>query len=124
MTKRQKAPEDLIGGPLLSAGQRILRDVVRGRGIVQGLARQHIPVPGHAAEAEVVIEPIASPEDLGALVRSVRTKRGMSQQEFADLAGVGRRFVSELERGKPTLEIGRVLTVLLAAGIDLVAKER
>ena len=48
----------------------------------------------------------------------------MSQANFADLAGVGRRFLSELEAGKPTLEIGKVLLVLTAAGIELVARDR
>lgn len=67
---------------------------------------------------------IISPLDLGAMVRAARKQKKMSQTEFADLAGVGRRFLSELESGKPTSEIGRVLMVLAAAGIDLVARER
>ena len=43
----------------------------------------------------------------------------MTQAELAALADVGPRFVGELERGKPTLEIGKVLRVLdrLALGI-------
>lgn len=48
----------------------------------------------------------------------------MTQQAFADLCGVGRRFLSELENGKPTVEFGKVLQVLAAAGIDLTARER
>jgi len=67
---------------------------------------------------------IASPADLGRLVRKVRESRRLSQQEFADLAGVGRRFLSELENGKPTLELGKVLKVANAAGISLFARER
>nr|WP_318036956.1 helix-turn-helix transcriptional regulator [Mesorhizobium sp. AR02] len=67
---------------------------------------------------------MASPADLGRLVRKVREGRGLSQQEFADLAGVGRRFLSELENGKPTLELGKVLKVANAAGISLFARER
>ncbi len=59
--------------------------------------------------AEAEITTIGSPADLGRLVRKVREGRGLSQQEFADLAGVGRRFLSELENGKPTLELGKVL---------------
>jgi DNA-binding XRE family transcriptional regulator len=45
---------------------------------------------------------------------------GMTQQRFADVAGVGRRFLVELEKGKPSLEIGRVLSVCQAAGLKLV----
>lgn len=62
---------------------------------------------------------ITSPEDLGLLIRRAREKRNLSQQRFADLAGVGRRFVSELENGKATLELGKVLKVMRAAGVSI-----
>lgn len=67
---------------------------------------------------------IGSPADLGRLVRAARKRRGIAQQVFADAAGVGRRFLSELENGKPTLELGKVLTVASAAGIVIFAGER
>ncbi|CAN7711374.1 MULTISPECIES: helix-turn-helix transcriptional regulator [unclassified Aminobacter] len=67
---------------------------------------------------------IVSPSDLGLLVRRARETRHLSQQSFADLAGVGRRFLSELENGKPTLELGKVLKVVRAAGISLLARQR
>ena len=65
---------------------------------------------------------INSPEDLGLLIRKARERRSQSQQSFADLAGVGRRFVSELENGKATLELGKVLKVMRAAGISIFAR--
>ncbi len=58
------------------------------------------------------------------MVRTTRTRLKINQQEFADLAGVGRRFISELEAGKPTLEFDRVLRVCAAAGIDVSAAPR
>lgn len=67
---------------------------------------------------------IATAVELGAFVRAVRKRRKITQAEFADLAGVGRRFLIELEQGKPRLELGKVLTVLNAAGIDLIVQER
>ena len=60
--------------------------------------------------------------DLGQAIRAARKKKGLTQQNFADLAGVGRRFLSELEKGKPTLEIGKVMKVASAAGIQLMFK--
>jgi len=65
---------------------------------------------------------VTSPDDLGLLIRKVRESRHQSQQSFADLAGVGRRFVSELENGKATLELGKVLKVMRAAGISIFAQ--
>ena len=44
---------------------------------------------------------------------------GLRQDEFAAAAGVGLRFVVELERGKPTVQLGLALAVLGAAGLDL-----
>ncbi|MRX33955.1 helix-turn-helix transcriptional regulator [Aminobacter sp. MDW-2] len=67
---------------------------------------------------------VVSPSDLGLLVRRARETRHLSQQSFADLAGVGRRFLSELENGKPTLELGKVLKVARTAGISLFARQR
>ena len=67
---------------------------------------------------------IRSSEQLGDAVARSRKTKGYSQQEFADLAGVGRRFVSDLENGKPTAEIGKVLQVLTALGLDLELRAR
>ncbi len=67
---------------------------------------------------------IEAASDLGRLIRIARQDMRLSQQQFADLAGVGRRFVSELENGKSTLEFGLVLQVCRAAGIDINARRR
>lgn len=68
--------------------------------------------------------PVTSVGDIGELVRQARADLGLNQQRFADLAGVGRRFVSELEAGKASLETERVLRCCLAAGIDVLARPR
>lgn len=73
---------------------------------------------GHPAIA------IAAAGDLGQLVREARQQCGLSQQDFANAAGVGRRFVSELENGKETVELGKALLVAAACGIDLSARRR
>jgi y4mF family transcriptional regulator len=67
---------------------------------------------------------ITSAKAIGDLVREARRKMNLNQQEFADLAGVGRRFVSELESGKATLEFDKVMQACAAAGIDLTAASR
>jgi predicted transcriptional regulator len=43
----------------------------------------------------------------------------LTQQELADLVGVGKRFIVELERGKPTLRLDKVDLVLRAFGKQL-----
>ena len=62
--------------------------------------------------------------ELGALVRARRKALGTTQVELAALADVGPRFVVELERGKATLELGKVLRVLDRLGLQLFARGR
>jgi y4mF family transcriptional regulator len=76
-----------------------------------------LPVPPVSGTKDAI--PITSTLDIGQRVREVRRGMGMTQQRFADMAGVGRRFLIELEKGKASLEIGRVLAVCQAAGITL-----
>jgi y4mF family transcriptional regulator len=74
---------------------------------------------GHARLAPADAVPVASVADIGRRIRAYRRGMGLTQQRFADMAGVGRRFLIELEQGKATLEIGKVLAVCRAAGIGL-----
>ncbi|WP_181702091.1 helix-turn-helix transcriptional regulator [Chthonobacter albigriseus] len=76
-----------------------------------------------SATGEVrTLNPVDSAKDLGMLVRRLRKAKGFSQQEFADLAGVGRRFVSELEAGKGTISLDKALQVSRALGITVMAR--
>jgi HTH-type transcriptional regulator/antitoxin HipB len=62
---------------------------------------------------------VRTPWELGNAVRGARTDRGWSQVELAERAGVGRPWLSELEGGKRTAEIGRILAVIDALGLAL-----
>jgi HTH-type transcriptional regulator/antitoxin HipB len=62
---------------------------------------------------------VADVGTLGDAVRARRNKLGMSQQEVASLAGTGRRFVSDLERGKETARLSNALRVLSALDLHL-----
>ena len=60
-----------------------------------------------------------TPITIGQAVRRARKAMGLRQPELAAAAGVGLRFLVELERGKPTAQLGLTLTVLQAVGLDL-----
>jgi HTH-type transcriptional regulator / antitoxin HipB len=64
-------------------------------------------------------QPIETPAELGELVRTRRKALEITQGELAGLSGVGVRFIVELEHGKPTLELGRVLRVLNRLKVQL-----
>lgn len=68
--------------------------------------------------------PIDSTADLGPIIRKARKRMKLSQDEFATYAGVGRRFLSELEGGKSSVEFDKVLACARAAGIDIFARPR
>lgn len=55
--------------------------------------------------------------DAGEVVRAARLTRGWTQQQLADEARVGREWVSELERGKPSADMGLWLDVVDALGL-------
>jgi y4mF family transcriptional regulator len=59
---------------------------------------------------------IHSAAELGAALRAERKALGLSQADLALAAGVGLRFVVELEAGKPTVQLMRVLRVIAALG--------
>ena len=59
---------------------------------------------------------IDTPETLGQAVRAARHQLGLTQPQLALAAGVGIRFVVELEAGKPTVRLEKVLCVLHALG--------
>ena len=63
---------------------------------------------------------LLTPDDLGLLVRKERKAMGLTQAELALSSGTGMRFISDLENGKPTCQIGKTLTVLNTLGIRLV----
>jgi len=59
---------------------------------------------------------ILSPAEIGDIVRATRKAQDLRQDELAGASGVGLRFIVDLEAGKPTAQIGKVLQVLQALG--------
>jgi len=57
-----------------------------------------------------------SPLAVAKFVKSRRTANGLSQRVLGELAGVGTRLISELERGKPTIRMDAVNRVLAVFG--------
>lgn len=74
--------------------------------------------------SDATAQAIRTPADLGQQIRAARKAQGLTQAELADIAGVGTRFVSELERGKDTARLGLALDIARLAGVDLLAQPR
>jgi HTH-type transcriptional regulator/antitoxin HipB len=60
-----------------------------------------------------------STKTLGVLVTERRKRLGMNQRELALVSGTGVRFISDLENGKETCELGKTLAVLANLGLEV-----
>lgn len=63
--------------------------------------------------------PIRSAEDFGARLRARRKELALTQGQVADVIGVNRRVLSQLERGKATVQLQIALDAALAIGLDV-----
>ena len=61
-------------------------------------------------------KPILKPAEIGEIIRAARKAAGLRQDQLAGAAGVGLRFIVDVEAGKPTAQIGKVLEVLQTLG--------
>ena len=62
---------------------------------------------------------IRSPQQLGRALRAARKQLELKQSQLALAAGVGVRFIVDLEAGKPTLRLEQVLRVIDALGGEI-----
>ncbi len=62
---------------------------------------------------------IKSPNDIGNAVRKKRKEDGLTLADASALCGVGYRFLSDLENGKPTVELGKTLQVIAGLGLEV-----
>jgi transcriptional regulator with XRE-family HTH domain len=62
---------------------------------------------------------INSAADLGLVIRAVRKSTHVRQDDLAGAVRVSRQFTHDVEQGKPTVQLGRVLLLLEELGIAL-----
>jgi HTH-type transcriptional regulator / antitoxin HipB len=66
---------------------------------------------------------VRTPEDLGRFLARVREDRGLTQQALADELGVSRRYISEIENGKPGLYTERLFQMVRLLRVRLKAEQ-
>ncbi|MDP3371925.1 MAG: helix-turn-helix transcriptional regulator [Candidatus Paracaedibacteraceae bacterium] len=57
--------------------------------------------------------------ELSALIRSTRKTQHLTQEQLSAIAGVGMRFIREVEQGKPSCQIEKVFHVMKMLGISV-----
>lgn len=67
---------------------------------------------------------IQTTAELGKLARARRQQIALTQLDVAGLGNTGNRFIVELEQGKPTLQLQKVLDVLNLLGLEVVIRAK
>lgn len=70
------------------------------------------------------MEKASTSKELGKIIKAERKRQGLTQAEFAGLCNVGITFLSQLENGKETAELGKTLNVLTTLGLDVFIERR
>lgn len=58
-------------------------------------------------------------EEIGKLVQAERKRQGVTQLQLAGIAGTGIRFISDLENGKGTIQVQKLLKVIQTLGLGV-----
>lgn len=64
------------------------------------------------------------PKDFGAIIKKRRKALGYTQAAISDATGLSASFISELENGKATIELGKALRLANILGLDCMLNTR
>ena len=81
---------------------------------------QDLPL-GHFTGAET---PVRSSVELGAVIREQRKRLALKQLDLAGLGNTGNRFIVDLENGKPTVQLQKVLDLMDLLGLEVVVRTK
>jgi HTH-type transcriptional regulator / antitoxin HipB len=84
------------------------------------LRASDLPLGNRAASSAV----IRSSSELGAIVREQRKRLALKQLDIAGLGNTGNRFIVDLENGKPTVQLQKVLDIMDLLGLELVVRAK
>jgi y4mF family transcriptional regulator len=76
---------------------------------------------GNELQAPAVVR---SSAELGAIVRQRRKQLALKQLDVAGLGNTGNRFVVDLENGKPTVQLQKVLDLMDLLGLEIVVRPK
>ncbi|SEF88051.1 helix-turn-helix domain-containing protein [Marinobacterium lutimaris] len=66
-----------------------------------------------------MIKEIKSVKDLGVVVRTIRREQGLRQDDLGFMASCSHKFIIDVEKGKPTVQTGKLLTLLAELGVSI-----
>lgn len=75
--------------------------------------------PDHSSRPDAAPFRVYTAASLGAAIKHYRQVAGLTQAELAERAGLHRSYLSDLEQGKETEQLRRVLRVLKELGVRM-----
>jgi y4mF family transcriptional regulator len=67
---------------------------------------------------------VKSSKDLGQFIKDARKSQGLTQLDVAGLGNTGNRLIVDIENGKPTVQLQKVLELMDLLGLELVARKK
>jgi len=67
---------------------------------------------------------VKSSAELGAIIRRARKSQGLTQLDVAGLGNTGNRVIVDIENGKPTVQLQKVLDLMELLGLELAVKQK
>ncbi|MCR5623959.1 MAG: helix-turn-helix domain-containing protein [Lachnospiraceae bacterium] len=67
---------------------------------------------------------IKNPSDFGSVIRERRKELGYTQKYISEFTGLSISFISDLENGKSTVELGKALELAKLLGLNIEVNER
>lgn len=63
-------------------------------------------------------------KEIGAIIRSFRKSHQLTLEKVSGITNISMRFLSELERGKETAELGKALSAINKLGLEVIIQPR
>ena len=84
-------------------------------------SRQTLPLGNQAWAAGV---PVRTSEEVGNIFATARRSQNLTQLDIAGIGNTGNRFIVDLENGKPTLQLQKVLDALSLVGLEVLIRRK
>lgn len=81
---------------------------------------KNLPI-GHYNGAATTIR---SSVELGAVIREQRKRLALKQLDLAGVGNTGNRFIVDMENGKPTVQLQKVLDLMDLLGLEVVVRTK
>lgn len=77
-----------------------------------------------SGNTESAAHAVRTSAQLGELIRARRVQLDLRQLDLAGLGNTGNRFIVELENGKPTVQLQKVLDTLELLGLEVIVRPK